>query len=470
MSESKNSNSRFATRRKLLAVREDAMQVARDIKQKLRPGQAGELRAVLDRQHPADLADAMHFLSPEEERTVFGLLDNVEAAEILDEVDSQTEANLVGATSPDKLADILEELPPDEAADVVGALTASDAEHVLSLTDEHTAGDIRTLLAYPADTAGGIMSLGFVDVAETATQAEALQRFRDKHDAEHIFYVYVVDERGGLKGSVDLLRLLRADPDAPVRELMTADVISVHADCDQEQVAGVFARYDLTALPVISAGPERTLLGVVTADDIIDVIQEEHNEDVAHMAGSDAHELENKSPAQVARLRMPWIMATMFIELLAGFVIHHFNGTLTRFILLASFMPIISAISGNTGLQSAAIIIRGLSTGHVQMAHWKHAVARQVLTTVILGGACAAVLGTIGAVWDRHWAFGLVVFLGMFASVNIAGVVGTVVPLLSKRAGFDPALTAGPFETAFQDVVGISIFLSLASVLLRWLH
>jgi len=188
------------------------------------------------------------------------------------------------------------------------------------------------------------------------------------------------------------------------------------------------------------------------------------------MSGSDAHELENKSPIQVARLRLPWIMATMFIELLAGFVIHHFDQTLTKYILLASFMPIISAISGNTGLQSAAIIIRGLSTGHVQLSHWKHAVMRQLVTTLVLGGSCAIVLGVIGGIWDRHWAFGVVVFLGMFASVNIAGVVGTVVPLISKRAGFDPALTAGPFETAFQDVVGISIFLTLASLMLHWLR
>ena len=188
------------------------------------------------------------------------------------------------------------------------------------------------------------------------------------------------------------------------------------------------------------------------------------------MSGSDAQELENKTPAQVARLRMPWIMATLGIELLASFVIHFFDATLTKYILLASFMPVISAISGNTGLQSAAIIIRGLSSGHVQLSHWRHALSRQIVTTAILGGACALTLGLIGGIWDKHWAFGMVVFLGMFMSVNIAGVVGTVVPMLSKRAGFDPALTAGPFETAFQDVIGISIFLSLAAGLLHLLR
>lgn len=462
--------SRFSNRRKLLTARHDAMRVAERIRERLLAKKSDELRAVLDEQHPADLADAMLFLNAAEEKAVFDALDTAEAAEVLDEVDDATEANLIKDTSPERLADILEELPSDEGADIVGGLSEAEASHVLSLTEAETADEIRSLLVYPEDTAGGIMSKGYVDVSHTATQAEALERFREKTDAEHIFYVYAVDARGVLQGMVDLRTLLSASPTTRIQAMMYSDIIAVPPECDQEQVAQIFARYDLTALPVLGDSPEGKLLGVITADDIIDVIQEENTEDIAHMAGSDAQELETKSPAQVARLRLPWIMATMFIELLAGFVIGLFHGTLTKFILLASFMPIISAISGNTGLQSAAIIIRGLSTGHVQLSHWRHAVVRQLATTMILGGSCALVLGIIGAVWDRHWVFGLVVFLGMFMSVNIAGVVGTIVPLISKRMGFDPALTAGPFETAFQDVVGISIFLSLAAFLLHVLR
>lgn len=446
------------------------MQVAARIKQNLRPGDSDGLRAILNEHHPADLADAMLFLSPQEERVVFALLTPTEAAEVLDEVDDATEANLIGGTAPARLAEILKELPSDEGADIVGGLSKLAAEQVLTLTDSATAAGIRLLLAYQHDTAGGIMSTAYVDVPEFATQSEALQRFRDKKDAEHIFYVYVVDGAGKLLGTINLRQLLGAEPDTSVLSLSDPNVVTVYPDCDQEQAANIFARYDLTALPVVARAPEGKLLGVITADDMIDVIQEEANEDVAHMSGSDAEELENKSPAQVAKLRLPWILATMFIELLAGLVIHVFDKTLTKYILLASFMPIISAISGNTGLQSAAIIIRGLSTGHVQLSHWKHAVVRQFQTTLILGGTCAGVLGVIGAVWDKHWVFGLTVFLGMFFAVNIAGVVGTIVPLISKHAGYDPALTAGPFETAFQDVVGISIFLSLASLFLHWLR
>lgn len=468
--EMKDKNNQFLRRRKLLTVRQDAMVVADTLRRSLVKEDVESLRALLDDLHPADLADAMLFLKPKEKKRIFNLLEAAEAAEVLDELDATTEANLLEGTSPDRIADILEELPSDEGADIVGGLDRAEAERVLSLTDSDHAQEIRSLLAYPKDTAGGIMSRRFVDVPETATQAEALKRFQEKTDAEHIFYVYVVDAEGRLKGSVNLRDLLTASSHALIRDLMVADVIVVPPDCDQEQVANVFARYDLTALPVLDVVPDGRLIGVITSDDVIDVIQEEAAEDVAKMSGSDAQELENKSPAQVARLRLPWIMATLGIELLASFVIKSFDATLTKYILLASFMPVISAISGNTGLQSAAIIIRGLSSGHVQLSHWRQAVTRQVTTTMILGGFCALTLGLIGGVWDRHWPFGIVVFLGMFMSVNIAGVVGTIVPLLSKRVGFDPALTAGPFETAFQDVIGISIFLSLAAVLLRVLR
>ena len=460
----------FLARHKLMTVRDDVFAIAAQIRTHLKPADADALRVILDGQHPADLADAMVFLNSDEERKVFALLDNAESAEVLDEVDPTTLANLLDATAPERLAAILAELPADEGADVVQHLPAARREQVLGLTAPAVARDIQTLLAYPADSAGGIMSLGFIAVLPTATQAEVVHSFCHTARAENIIYIYVVDETGILQGVVDLRQLLMMPPDTHLSTLVSDRFVSVGPMWNQEQVAQVFARYDLSALPVISDDPAGRLLGVITSDDVIDVIQEETAEDVAHLSGSDAQELEKKSPAAVARLRLPWLLGTLGIELIASLVIHFYDQTLAKYLLLASFMPVISAISGNTGLQSAAIIIRGLSTGQVQLNHWKYAVTRQMATTVILGGACSITLGIIGAIWDKHWAFGLVVFLGMFLAINIAGVVGTVVPLLSKRAGFDPALTAGPFETAFQDVVGISIFLSLATVLLHWLR
>src|SRR6266571_2861981 len=436
---------RFLERRKTLVARPDVEQLAKDIRQHLATAKIDQLRTLLHAEYPADLADAMFFLNDAEDKTIFDLLDAAEAAEVLDELDAQTTTRLVAGSSPERLASILRELMPDEEADA-----------------------IRTLLAYPKESAGGIMTSGFVAVPETATQAEAVGAFVNDPNAEHQFYIYALDEQGALCGVLDLRQLLRASPTTRIGDIMIGDVLHVPPDMDQEHVALLFSRYDLLALPVVEPGTNK-LLGVITADDVIDVIEYEGTEDVMRTAGSDAQELERRSPTRIALLRLPWIMATMFIELLAGVVIHFFDSTLTNVILLASFMPIISAISGNTGLQSATIIVRGLSTGQVRLTHWQSAVLRQVKTTLILGAAAGCVLGVIGGIWYGKLAFGLIIFVGMFMAVNIAGIVGTIVPLISKSLGFDPALTSGPFETAFQDVVGISIFLSLATALIKFL-
>jgi magnesium transporter len=459
---------RFADRRKLLTVRRDAMELAKTIRALLLTENKAGLRTILDEQHPADLADAVLFLTKAEASNLLEYLTVGEAAELLDEVDVDTRQDLLRGASPQWLAEIIQELPHDEAADVLGSADPKTVEAALKLADANTATAIQELITYAPETAGGIMSTGYIDVPIDATQSEAVNRFRERKDAEHIFYVYVLDSQGVLCGAVDLRTLLSAEPNTRVANIMQADLVTVDPACDQEQVAHIFARYDLNALAVVEPTSKK-MLGIVTADDIIDVIEAEYMEDIAHITGSEAGDLERKSPAQIARLRLPWIMTTMFIELLAGFVIHIFDKTLSTVILLASFMPIISAISGNTGLQSAAIIIRGLSTGHVQLDHWRHAVRRQLETTLMLGGACAIVLGVIGWVWEGRIAFGITVMTGMFISVNIAGVVGTVIPLLSKRLGYDPALTAGPFETAFQDVIGISIFLTIATLLMHWI-
>ncbi|MDQ6748454.1 MAG: magnesium transporter, partial [Candidatus Dormibacteraeota bacterium] len=398
----KHDTAAFAARPKLLTARPDVQRLAEKLRAGLAANDPAGIRAVIEEQHPADLADAMIFLNDQEDLAVFRHLTPAEAAEVLDEVDPLTEAGLVRATSAPQLAALLDLLPPDEATDVLAALPAAEGEQVLALIDPAQAAAIRTLRGYPPDTAGGIMSLGFVAVPEGATQMEALAAFRAQRDADPIFYIYVVDAQGGFVGSVTLRRLLTAAAETPLRTLLEPDALTVPPECDQEQVGNIFARYDLLALPVVATGAGHRLLGVITADDVIDVLQAEHTEDLERTAGSDAQELEQKSPLQVARLRLPWIMATMFIELLAGVVIHVFDQTLTRIILLASFMPIISAISGNTGLQSAAIIIRGLSTGLIQLSHWRAAVVRQFLTSLLLGGACGLVLGIIGAIWSGN--------------------------------------------------------------------
>jgi magnesium transporter len=460
---------RFSERQKMLADPALAKQAAETIRQFLARGETDALRSFLKQHFPPDVADAMSLLDNLQSRTVFDLLATEEAADVIDEIHGSQRDALVQGTPPARLAKIVEALPADEGTDLVQSMKPEEIETVLAQIAGPKAQDIRKLLAYPKESAGGIATLGYVAVLESDTLDQTRKAFLQSEDAEPLFDIFVIDKTGALKGMLNLRQLLSADPQQTAGSVMSTVTASVPPDMDREQVSRIFARYDLTSLPVVEPLPGGRLIGVITADDVIDVVIDEDTEDTLRMAGSDAAEMEKRSPLRTALLRLPWIMATMFIELGAGLVIHFYDQTLAHVLLLASFMPIISAISGNTGLQSATIIVRGLSTGQIQASEWKRALLRQLAMTMFLGAATGVVLGVIGSVWYGKWTFGLVVAVGMFAAVNIAGIVGTIVPLTSKHLGFDPAITSGPFETAFQDVVGISIFLSLATVLIRFL-
>ena len=465
---------RFMAKRKLIHPREEVSQIVHEIRRFLASRQTEGLRQFLEQFHPADIALAMRFLHDSEKEQVFRLLDLESAAEVLDEADEATERHLVQTTDPERLSDLLEILPPDESADIVGLLEPEKREQILKLMEPEEAQEVRELLRYPPDTAGGIMSPDFIAVKEDMTVEQVLEVLRERADAESIFYVYVVNEQGVLRGVLNLRKLLTSPPNTLVRDIMTHGVIFVFPEQDQEEVAHIFARYDLLALPVVDH--DYRLIGVITVDDVMDVLQEELTEDYFRMVGSDAAELERKTPAEVAKLRLPWLLVTVIVELIAGLVIHKFDETLGKVILLASFMPVIQAISGNTGLQSATIVVRGLATGHITLREWWRPVWRQIQTTFILSLILGTLIFLVGGIWrgldQGTWfepAFGFVVGFSMFFAVNLSGFAGTVIPLLSKRLGFDPALTSGPFGTAFQDLVGVTILLGLATLLLRWL-
>jgi len=423
---------------------------------------------ILQDLYPADIANIINRVDTSEAEYIFKLIPMETASEVILELDETHREHLLQTMSQPKLTELVGEMESDDAADIVGELPEEKAEEVLETMNVEDSSEVQELLRYDENTAGGIMAkeVAVVNARDTVKQAIRVVRKMAK-EHKNIHTVYVVDENGVLLGAVPLQDLLVNTPNRRMYKLMNAEVISVTTDVDQEQVAQIFKKYDIVSLPVTDKAGK--LLGRITVDDVVDVMEEEHEEDVARMVGSDADELERHSPAKIALLRLPWVLTTLSIEFLAGVVIHFFDATLSKIILLASFMPIISAISGNTGLQSAAIIVRGLATGHVDLNRWWNPIVRQFQTTLIIGSACGVVIGAIGAVWHGGALFGLVVGFSMFISVNISGFVGTSVPMISKRLGFDPAITAGPFETAFQDVVGITIFLTIATSLLHWL-
>jgi magnesium transporter len=390
------------------------------------------------------------------------------AREALLELDAAHREHLLKTLPQDRINELLKGMDSDDAADIVGALSEDRAAQALETMKAEESSRVEELLRYDASTAGGIMAKEVAVVHEGDTIKKAIQVVRRmSRDHRNLYHVYVVNDEGILTGAVALQDLLLHTPNKRVKKIMSTEVPRVTADIDQEEVAKIFRKYDAISLPVTDTAGR--LLGRITVDDVVDVLEEEHEEDVARMVGSDAEELERRTPAQVALLRLPWVLLTLLIELIAGFVVHQFDQTLSQVILLASFMPVISALSGNTGLQSAAVIVRGLATGHVQLTHWWDPIIRQLQTTLIIGSVCGIVIGFVGGLWHGTPLFGAVVGISMFLSINTSGLIGTVIPMTSKRLGFDPALTAGPFETAFQDILGITIFLSLATALLQWL-
>jgi magnesium transporter len=422
--------------------------------------------ALLDEAHPADIAAALRHLPLADQVTLFRTLSQERAGEVLSELDDTALLDLVKALDEVEVSRILDEMPPEHAADVVEELPEEHAEKILDLMQEEKSEEVQEILEYPEHSAGRLMSPDFVAVNERSTVEQAIDHVRKSVSEERAFELFVVDDHRHLVGVVPLRRLLIAHPGSPVFAVRDESVVSVTPEMDQEDVARLVAKYDLVVVPVVDR--HHHLVGTIAVDDIIDIVSEEASEDIFRLAGSDAAELERRSPQQIAMMRLPWVLATLIIELGAGVVIHYFDRTLSRVILLASFMPVIQAISGNTGLQSVTMVVRGLATGQVQLHRWWEPLRRQMQTSVILGGVCGLVVGVIGVIWHSP-AFGLIVAVSMFISVNISAVAGTMFPMLSKRLGFDPALTAGPFETAFQDVLGVTIFLSLATLLLHWL-
>lgn len=423
-------------------------------------------RALIEDAHPADLAHALRDLPVPSLVVIFRLLRPEQASGLLSELGDEALIELVQALEDVEVSDILNRMPAEHAADIVEELPAEQAEKILDLMEEEKSEDVQELLEYPEQSAGRLMSPDVVAVHESATVEDAIQHIRKSISEERAFELYVVDDHRHLVGVVPLRRLVIADPRTRVLAVRDEDVVSVTTDTDQEEVARVVAKYDLVSVPVVDG--QHRLVGIITVDDVIDIVGEEASEDIFRIAGSDASELERRSPRQLALLRLPWILTTLLIEMVAAVVIHYFDETLAKVILLASFIPVIQATSGNTGLQSVTMVVRGLATGHVQIDRWWEPLRRQVQTSGIIGAVCAIVVGTVGLLWHSP-VFGLVVAVSMFVSVNLSGAAGAAIPMASKRLGFDPALTAGPFQTALLDVLGVTIFLSLATALLGWL-
>lgn len=428
------------------------------------------LKNILADIYPADIALIIDNLEEQEGLELFKLLNDENQAEVLLELGEYQKEYILDHLSTGEISEIVGEMDSDDATDIIGDLEDDKAEDVLGQMEAEDSSEVKELLNYPEDSAGGIMQKEYVTVKAADSINRAVEIIREEApDNEHLYHVWVTDDSGRLQGIVSLKKIIVAlnTPSVIMADIMSTEVISVTVDTDREEVASIMRKYDLVSIPVVDE--QQRVAGKISFDDIAEIMEEEFTEDVAKIVGSDAEELASKSPFQVAWLRLPWVLITLGIQFLAGVVINYYDETLAKVLLLTSFMPIISAISGNTGLQASAMTVRALATGGISLNRWAEPVKRSLQISVIIGSICGLIIGFIGAFWYGKAIFGIVVGISMLISINISAFVGTTTPLLSKRMGFDPAITVGPFETAFQDVVGITVFLTLSTFALKWL-
>ncbi len=431
----------------------------------VRRGAWGHARRLLEKSHPADIAQVLDRTTQTDRKAAFDLIrSHQERAEVLSLLQFEARADIVLGLEPASAAQIMSHMSADDAADILRELPRERADEIMSALGEAGA-DIESLLRYPEDTAGAIMAPEYFALSENLTAKEAIERLQQHSEAEASFYVYVVDDRNYLVGVLSLRQLILQPPYTLLRDCMVSDPIRVTTDTDQEEVATMVARYDLLALPVVDQS--NCLVGVVTVDDVIDVIREEATEDILKLAGTTPEEVTSPGVLRGAWIRFPWLAAS-FVGAFAGiFLLARFQDLLSATVQVMFFIPIILGMGGNVGSQCSMVVVRGIATGRLEVGSIGRIIGHEVGTSLLLAVTFAFVLG----LWATLLGFGppslpLVVSLGMFISMVMAGAVGALLPLLLSRAGFDPAVASGPVVTTSSDVIGILGFCLVAYLLL----
>lgn len=418
--------------------------------------------------HPSDIANAFGDLGFEEKLTILKMLDFEKAGSVLGELDSGERNELLSSLAPEVVSRIMEATPSDEAADILGEMPEEEAEKTLDLMEDEEAEDVEKLLEYPAETAGGIMTPDFFSLGDKTTVDEAIAELRKEKDVGMVSYLHVVDESGHLAGVVSLRKLIVSDGKSCLKNIMDSDIVSACTDVDQEEVAKLVRKYDLRALPIVDAGG--ILVGRVTVDNVIDVIEEEATEDIYRMAGTDDEELSRKSVLKVARLRLPWLLTSLVGGIALAAIMKSFDFTLESVIAIVFFVPVIMGMGGNVGMQSSTIVVRGLATGRIELGHVWRVLFKEIRTGVIMGVVCGLVVGIVARMLQGKIMLGVVVASSMFIAITVASTMGVLIPIVLKRLKVDPAIASGPFVTTANDITGLLIYFSLAASFINYLR
>ena len=423
---------------------------------------------LIDKTHPADLALLFRYFNENEQGEIFNNLKPSEnTAEFLNELDESISIRLIENESPERIAQILEYASSNEQAYLMGLIDNTYASSVIDLLKAEKQEELEEMMAYPEDSAGILMYTDVFTLHEETKAKDAIYALQDQEDAEMVFYLYTLDNDGRLTGVISLRDLVTTSGDTMLKDIMSKQIHVVRPETDQEEVARIVSQYNFLAVPVVDS--DDRLLGIVTVEDVVDVIREEATEDFLQMVGAGKdREILLKSSWENARMRVPWLFASWVGGILAAFIIGVFDNVLQSTIALAAFIPVIMGMGGNIGTQSSTMIVRGLATGRVSIENSVKILFKEIRVGLLLGILYGLLLGlfAIFRFIDASPMIGVVVGLSIFISMIIAATIGSLVPLILNRFEIDPAIATGPFVTTAIDILGVAFYFIVAGAFL----
>ena len=423
---------------------------------------------LIDKTHPADLALLFRYFNENEQGEIFNdLKPSEDTAEFLNELDESISIRLIENESPERIAQILEYASSNEQAYLMGLIDNTYASSVIDLLKAEKQEELEEMMAYPEDSAGILMYTDVFTLHEETKAKDAIYALQDQEDAEMVFYLYTLDNDGRLTGVISLRDLVTTSGDTMLKDIMSKQIHVVRPETDQEEVARIVSQYNFLAVPVVDS--DDRLLGIVTVEDVVDVIREEATEDFLQMVGAGKdREILLKSSWENARMRVPWLFASWVGGILAAFIIGVFDNVLQSTIALAAFIPVIMGMGGNIGTQSSTMIVRGLATGRVSIENSVKILFKEIRVGLLLGILYGLLLGlfAIFRFIDVSPMIGVVVGLSIFISMIIAATIGSLVPLILNRFEIDPAIATGPFVTTAIDILGVAFYFIVAGAFL----
>ncbi|WP_353106773.1 magnesium transporter [Acetoanaerobium noterae] len=421
----------------------------------------------IDEIHPVDFLEALGEFD-DDPLIILEKLPDEYVALLLDYAEDDEKFNLLSLFSKNRQAQIISEMSSDELVDLLGTLDEDEQNEIITNMNTEEVEEVKALLSYDPESAGGIMATEFISIKETDTVNETINYLRTMApDSETPYYIYVVDDLDVLKGVVPLRQIIVSTPDTLIKDIMIENIISAPVDMDQEEVSHIFEKYGFMAIPVVDHNGE--ILGIITVDDVMEIMKEEYTEDMFRLAGLDEEEKVAGTVIGAIKSRLPWLLVNLVTATLAAKTVSLFENTIAQIVALATFMPMVAGMGGNAGSQTLTLIIRGIAIGEISYENQADILKKEIAIGIINGLCLGLVVGVLGYFWVGSLAFGFVIGTAMLLNLIVATISGYLVPVLLKKVGIDPALASAVFVTTVTDVLGFFFFLGLATIMLQYL-